>query len=459
MGRRGLDRSATSRWAEHRCVATTEPEPAKRVMMVPGDGEAVRSERVNRCNITHRRMTIGTHSLFFREAGPIEAPVLLLPHGYPCSSYQYRRLMPALADQWRTVAFDWPGFGYSDTPDPAEFGYDFDAYAEVLNNVAEALRLERYALWLHDYGSQIGLRHAIAHPERIAALIIQNGDIYEDVLGPKYETIKAWWADKSPEKHRPLEEAVSEDGFREEFVGEVSEEVASLVPPDLWKLHWPLMDTPTRKMVAVRLRENRRKTSTGSLAIKAICVSIALRPWWCGARRTAICLSRRRKLTGAISRTRSCTFSARPGIGCWKRISNRRCRSSAISWPGRSDDRAFERSPQREETCMVTKPTIARIWRGRTRREVADSYEPYLRAEGIPPLEEIALGVQLFREDRDEETWFTTISYWPDIETMTAFTKGDPVKVHHLDRDAEFLIELPERIELHRILVNDPSLR
>lgn len=108
---------------------------------------------------------------------------------------------------------------------------------------------------------------------------------------------------------------------------------------------------------------------------------------------------------------------------------------------------------------MVTKPTIARIWRGRTRREVAYSYEPYLRADGIPPLEEIALGVQLFREDRDEETWFTTISYWPDIETMTAFTKGDPVKVHHLDRDAEFLIELPERIELHRILVNDPSLR
>ena len=185
----------------------------------------------------------------------MDAPVLLLPHGYPCSSYQYRRLMPALADQWRTVAFDWPGFGYSDTPDPAEFGYDFDAYAEVLNNVAEALRLERYALWLHDYGSQIGLRHAIAHPERIAALIIQNGDIYEDVLGPKYETIKAWWADKSPEKHRPLEEAVSEDGFREEFVGEVSEEVASLFPPDLWKLHWPLMDTPTRKMVAVRLME------------------------------------------------------------------------------------------------------------------------------------------------------------------------------------------------------------
>jgi pimeloyl-ACP methyl ester carboxylesterase len=163
--------------------------------------------------------------------------------------------MPALADQWRTVSFDWPGFGYSDTPDLTEFAYDFDAYAKVLSDVAEALRLERYALWLHDYGSQIGLRHAIAHPGRIAALIIQNGDIYEDVLGPKYETIEAWWAEKSAEKHRPLEEALSEEGFRKEFVGEVSEEVASRIPPDLWKLHWPLMDTPTRKAVSVGLME------------------------------------------------------------------------------------------------------------------------------------------------------------------------------------------------------------
>lgn len=205
--------------------------------------------------INHRRVEIGKRTLFVREAGRPDAPVLLLPHGYPCSSFQFRRLMPALADRWRTVAFDWPGFGYSDTPDPDEFGYDFDAYAEVLADVADSLDLDRYALWLHDYGSQIGLRHAIANPNRIAALIVQNGDIYEDVLGPKYETIKAWWADKSAEKHRPLEEAVSEEGFRKEFVGEVSNEVASRVPPDLWKLHWPLMDTPTRKAVSIGLME------------------------------------------------------------------------------------------------------------------------------------------------------------------------------------------------------------
>ncbi|KTE44301.1 MULTISPECIES: alpha/beta fold hydrolase [unclassified Sphingopyxis] len=204
---------------------------------------------------THRWIDAGTHRIFVREAGPPDAPVLLLPHGYPCSSFQYRRLMPALADRWRTVAFDWPGFGYSDTPDPQAFAYDFDAYAAVLADVADALGLDRYALWLHDYGSQIGLRHAIAFPGRVAALIVQNGDIYEDVLGPKYATIKAWWADKTPEKHKPLEEAVSEEGFRDEFIGEVADEIAARVPPDLWKLHWPLMDTPVRRAMAVGLME------------------------------------------------------------------------------------------------------------------------------------------------------------------------------------------------------------
>ncbi len=108
---------------------------------------------------------------------------------------------------------------------------------------------------------------------------------------------------------------------------------------------------------------------------------------------------------------------------------------------------------------MPTKPTIARIWRGRTRRDRADEYEAHNRREGVPPLEKTALGVQLLREDRDEETWFTTISYWADMDAMTAFTKGEPTEVHHLERDPELLIELPERIEIHRILVDQQGLR
>ena len=107
---------------------------------------------------------------------------------------------------------------------------------------------------------------------------------------------------------------------------------------------------------------------------------------------------------------------------------------------------------------MAKTPSIARIWRGRTRSDVADAYASYVSSEGIPPLREVALGVQLFREDREGETWFTTISYWPDIEAMTRFTKGEPTQVHHLDRDAELLIELPQRIEIHRILIDDMHL-
>ncbi len=205
--------------------------------------------------VEHRHETIGGHDLLLRVAGPANAPVVLLPHGYPCSSYQFRGLMPALADRWRTVAFDWPGFGYSGTPDRETFEYDFDAFERVLTAVADHLGLRRYTLWLHDYGSQIGLRHAIAHPERIAALIIQNGDIYEDVLGPKYETIKAYWVHKTPQNRRPLTDSVSEEGFRAEFIGEVGRAVAKRVPPDLWKLHWPLMNTPVRREISVGLME------------------------------------------------------------------------------------------------------------------------------------------------------------------------------------------------------------
>ncbi len=108
---------------------------------------------------------------------------------------------------------------------------------------------------------------------------------------------------------------------------------------------------------------------------------------------------------------------------------------------------------------MATQPTVARIWRGRTRPDIADRYEAYLKKEGIPPLEKTALGVQLFREDRADESWFTTISYWSDLASMTAFTRGEPTKVHHLDRDAEFLIELPEAIQIHRIVIDRQGLR
>ena len=201
--------------------------------------------------VTHHMVQVDGVEVFYRAAGPVQAPVLLLPHGYPCSSFQYRALMPALADRWRLLAPDFPGFGYSDTP--ADFAFDFDGYATFMDRFSAALGLRRYALYLHDYGSQIGLRHAIERPSRVTALIIQNGDIYEDMLGPKYAAIKAYWNDPSAAHLQPLERAVSEEGFRDEFVGDVPLQVARRLAPDLWRLHWRLMNTPARRSIALGL--------------------------------------------------------------------------------------------------------------------------------------------------------------------------------------------------------------
>lgn len=209
--------------------------------------------------VRHRYVEVDGIRVFYREAGPGLAPVILLPHGYPSSSFQFRHLMPALADRWRLVAPDYPGFGYSDTPDADRFSCTFAGYAGLLERFTAALGLERYVLYLHDYGSQIGLRLAMRAPERVAGLIIQNGDIYEDQLGPKYDALKAYWADPTPEGREKLAEAVSEDGFRDEFVGELPEHLVERISPDLWKLSWPLMRHPRRREIAAGLMEGLRE--------------------------------------------------------------------------------------------------------------------------------------------------------------------------------------------------------
>jgi pimeloyl-ACP methyl ester carboxylesterase len=209
-------------------------------------------------SVRHRHIQLDGVGVFYREAGPPGAPVVLLPHGYPCSSFQYRNFMPALADRWRLLAPDFPGFGYSDTPDRSRFSYTFDGYAAFLDRFTQAVNAERYALYLHDYGSQIGLRLAIRAPERVTALIVQNGDIYEDELGPKYEYLKQYWADPTPERRSKLAAAVSEEGFRDEFLNQVREELRDRIPPDLWKLSWPLLATPARREIMVGLMEGLR---------------------------------------------------------------------------------------------------------------------------------------------------------------------------------------------------------
>jgi hypothetical protein len=136
-----------------------------------------------------------------------------------------------------------PGFGYSATPDPARFECDFAGYATFLDRFTTTLRL------------------AIAAPERVAALIIQNGDIYEDQLGPKYEYLKKYWENPTAEGRGKLEETVSEEGFRHEFIGEVAEQLSDRIPPDLWKLAWAVLQRPERRQIMVGLMEGLKENT------------------------------------------------------------------------------------------------------------------------------------------------------------------------------------------------------
>ncbi|WP_077966420.1 alpha/beta fold hydrolase [Ensifer adhaerens] len=209
--------------------------------------------------VRHHRAVVAGIDTFVREAGRADAPAVLLPHGYPCSSYEFRNLMPRLADRWRLLAPDFPGAGYSATPD--DFDYSFDGYAAWLEAFVDAMNLDRFVLYLHDFGSPIGARLAIRNPNRIVGLIIQNGDIpYEDALGPKYADIEALWSLPPAEMKQRLASAVTEEGFREEFLNDLPADLADAIPPDLWQLHWSLL-TPRRKEIAIDLiaglKENR----------------------------------------------------------------------------------------------------------------------------------------------------------------------------------------------------------
>lgn len=198
--------------------------------------------------VRHARVDVNGIDVFYREAGSRGAPAVLLPHGYPCSSYEFRNYMPGLADRWHLLAPDFPGTGLSATPD--NFDYSFDGYASFLESFLDVMKVQRFALYLHDFGSQIGLRLAMRMPQRVAALIIQNGDIYEDVLGDKYADLLKLFKQPPEEARAALLQNVSKAEFEREFLNDVRPELRPLLAPDLWELHWALMTERRREIAA-----------------------------------------------------------------------------------------------------------------------------------------------------------------------------------------------------------------
>ena len=148
---------------------------------------------------TYHRVQVEGVGIFYREAGPANAPTIVLLHGFPSSSREFDRLIPLLATQYHLIAPDYPGFGLSDAPPPATYTYTFDHLARTISDLLERMKVENYTMYLHDYGAPIGLRIILAHPDRLHALIIQNGNIYKAGLGAKWSTIAGFWAD--PKTH------------------------------------------------------------------------------------------------------------------------------------------------------------------------------------------------------------------------------------------------------------------
>src|SRR5438270_576598 len=151
----------------------------------------------SRENIFYRSTQIDGLSIFYREAGPKDAPTILLLHGLPSSSRMFEPLFTRLSDRYHLVAPDYPGFGHSDWPDPKQFAYTFDRIAETMNHFTEALGLSRYTLYMQDYGGPVGFRMALAHPERIEALIVQDAVSHNEGLGANWKTRRAFWADRA----------------------------------------------------------------------------------------------------------------------------------------------------------------------------------------------------------------------------------------------------------------------
>jgi pimeloyl-ACP methyl ester carboxylesterase len=190
----------------------------------------------------YRTAVVDGHKIFYREAGPAQAPAVLLLHGFPSSSHMFRNLIPLLAEHYRVVAPDLPGFGFSDSPDRAKFDYSFDNLARVIDGFTRAAGLSRYAIYVFDYGAPVGFRLALAHPERITAIVSQNGNAYEEGLSTGWNPIQKYWKAPTAENRAALRAFLAAETTRWQYVHGVADE--TLVAPEAWALDAALLARP-----------------------------------------------------------------------------------------------------------------------------------------------------------------------------------------------------------------------
>jgi pimeloyl-ACP methyl ester carboxylesterase len=190
--------------------------------------------------------------VFYREAGNPQAPMVLLLHGFPTSSFMYRELIPRLADRYRVIAPDLPGFGFTEVPENRQYKYTFDALAATAAAFTEAMKIDRYAIYVFDYGAPTGFRLAMAHPERVTAIVSQNGNAYEAGLGDAWGPIRKYWAFPTAENREVIAKNVlTLDGTRWQYTHGVAN--PDLVAPETYTLDMALMERPGNKDIQLDL--------------------------------------------------------------------------------------------------------------------------------------------------------------------------------------------------------------
>ncbi|WP_165835262.1 alpha/beta fold hydrolase [Chryseobacterium viscerum] len=192
--------------------------------------------------IHYRNIKVNDLNLFYREAGPADAPTILLLHGYPTSSHMFRNLIPLLSKKYHVIAPDLPGFGYSDAPDHTQFSYTFDNLAETVQAFVDKLEMKRFAVYIFDYGAPVGLRLAMNNPEKITGIVSQNGNAYEEGLSSEWNPIQKYWKEPSQANRLALKDFVSKEATTFQYYHGVSD--PSLIAPESYTLDQKFLDRP-----------------------------------------------------------------------------------------------------------------------------------------------------------------------------------------------------------------------
>jgi pimeloyl-ACP methyl ester carboxylesterase len=197
--------------------------------------------------VFYRTVKVDGLSIFYRESGPKDAPVILLLHGLPSSSRMFQPLLTRLADHYRLIAPDYPGYGHSDWPDPKQFDYTFDHVAAVMDHFTEALGLSHYTIYMQDYGGPVGFRMALAHPERVRALIVQDAVAHNEGLGANWAARRAFWADRAVNEVTLRTNLLSLAATKTRHVGD--DPKIELYDPDLWTDEYAFLNSPGQAQI------------------------------------------------------------------------------------------------------------------------------------------------------------------------------------------------------------------